>query len=85
MTHFFFFSPVSIAPPPPGQELLTSRSSQASSVERSMREISTLHQMFSTAVAQQAEAIEMIYDAAVEASGHLMQVGPWRRAGASCR
>jgi syntaxin 18 len=36
-----------------------------------MREITTLNQMISTAVMHQAEQIECIYSAAVEATGNL--------------
>lgn len=45
-----------------------STASRVSQVERTVREIATLNQMFSTAVLHQAEAIEAIYNNAVEAS-----------------
>jgi len=43
------------------QQMLLSRSSDVTRVERSMREIATLNQMFSTAIAHQSEQIEHIY------------------------
>ncbi len=53
------------------QEDLTSTSQQAYQVEKSMREITTLNQMISTAVMQQAESIEQLYNVAVEATSQI--------------
>lgn len=53
------------------QEQLTKTASQVQQVERSMREISTLNQMLSTAVMQQVESIEMLYNNALEATAHI--------------
>jgi syntaxin 18 len=50
------------------QDELTTTSQQAFQVERTMREITTLNQMISTAVMQQAESIEQLYNTAVEAT-----------------
>mmetsp|Transcript_16493 Transcript_16493/g.35661 ORF Transcript_16493/g.35661 Transcript_16493/m.35661 type:complete len:314 (-) Transcript_16493:442-1383(-) len=50
---------------------LTTTGVQVLNVERTIREIATLNQLFSTAVLQQAEAIEAIYTAAVESSSHI--------------
>ncbi|KAF8059460.1 SYP81 [Scenedesmus sp. PABB004] len=52
-------------------EELRTAAAQARGVERTVREISTINQMLSTAVMAQAEAIETLYSNAVEASGHL--------------
>ena len=43
------------------QQMLLSMSADVTRVERSMREIATLNQMFSTAIAHQSEQIEQIY------------------------
>lgn len=40
-------------------------------MERTVREITTMQQMVSTAVMQQAEAIEQLYNVAVEATTHI--------------
>ncbi len=40
-------------------------------MERSVREITTMQQMISTAVMEQAEAIEQLYNVAVEATTHI--------------
>jgi hypothetical protein len=64
-------------PPPPAgpplQEQLMKTSGQAQQVERSMREISTLNQMLSTAVMQQVESIEALYSNALEATQHIVR------------
>lgn len=44
------------------------RTGQVQQVERTVREIAAMQQMISTAVAQQAEAIEQIYNEAVAAT-----------------
>jgi hypothetical protein len=50
------------------QEELTSAAQQAQGIERTMREITTINQMISTAVMQQAEMIETLYNNAVDAT-----------------
>lgn len=50
------------------QERLSNTASQVLGIERTVREIAVLNQMFSTAILHQAEAIEHIYNSAVEAS-----------------
>jgi t-SNARE complex subunit (syntaxin) len=50
------------------QEQLTRTAGAVHSMERAMREIATLNQLFSAAVLSQAEAIETIYANAVDAS-----------------
>lgn len=52
------------------EELLDS-SRQAEALESSVRDITTLNQMLSSAVAQQAESIEMVYANAVEATHNI--------------
>jgi syntaxin 18 len=47
---------------------LTRSTQQAAAVERTVREIATMQQMLSTAVMQQAEQIEALYNVAVEAT-----------------
>jgi syntaxin 18 len=44
---------------------------QVERVERTVRDITTMQQMISTAVMQQAEQIEQLYDVAVEATAHV--------------
>lgn len=44
---------------------------QAQQVERSVRDIVAVQSMISTAVMQQAEAIEQLYNTAVEATAHI--------------
>jgi t-SNARE complex subunit (syntaxin) len=56
------------------QEELSSAVQQAQGIERTMREITTINQMISTAVMQQAEMIETLYNNAVDAT----QVCCWR-------
>lgn len=50
------------------QEELSSAVQQAQGIERTMREITTINQMISTAVMQQAEMIETLYNNAVDAT-----------------
>jgi t-SNARE complex subunit (syntaxin) len=50
------------------QEELTSAAQQTQGIERTMREITTINQMISTAVMQQAEMIEALYNNAVDAT-----------------
>ncbi len=50
------------------QAHLTTTALAVHTVERTVREIATLNQLFSTAVLHQAEAIETIYNNAVDAS-----------------
>ncbi|KAL6761385.1 hypothetical protein V8C86DRAFT_883891 [Haematococcus lacustris] len=52
-------------------EQLSSKGRAVLQVERTVRELATLNTLFSTAVLHQAEAIEAIYTASVEASQHL--------------
>eukprot|EP00882_Tetradesmus_deserticola_P009092 GHRQ01009592.1.p2 GENE.GHRQ01009592.1~~GHRQ01009592.1.p2 ORF type:complete len:107 (+),score=73.72 GHRQ01009592.1:1051-1371(+) len=52
-------------------EELTSAAQQAQGMERTMREITTINQMISTAVMQQAEMIETLYNNAVDATQHI--------------
>ena len=44
---------------------------QVQHAERSVREIATLNQMFSTAIMQQGEQIEKLYSEAVQATRHI--------------
>jgi hypothetical protein len=60
--------PLYTPPPLHPQEDLTRSTNQAQRVERTVREITTMQQMISTAVMQQAEAIEQLYNVAVEAT-----------------
>ncbi|MEW5302478.1 MAG: hypothetical protein WDW36_005259 [Sanguina aurantia] len=57
-----------------GLAQLVSTGQAVSGLERSMAEVSTLFQVFSSAVHSQAEAIEHIYDAACEAT-HFVAAG----------
>lgn len=50
---------------------LTATRGAALSVEQAVRDVAALNQMFSTAVLAQAETIESIYLAAVEATHHI--------------
>ncbi|GBF87646.1 syntaxin [Raphidocelis subcapitata] len=52
-------------------EDLTRRTAQAQHVERTVREIAAMQHMISTAVMQQAEAIEQLYNSAVDATFHV--------------
>lgn len=52
-------------------EELTSALQQTQGIERTMREITTINQMISTAVMQQAEMIETLYNNAVDATQHI--------------
>lgn len=51
--------------------LLQARTQQVRHLERTMRDVAALNQMFSTAVLAQAAAIETVYQAAVEASEYV--------------
>ena len=44
---------------------------QVAQVERTVREITAMEQMISTAVMEQAEAIEQLYNVAVDATTHI--------------
>lgn len=55
------------------QEELVSTSQQVQNVEKTMREITTLNQMISTAVMHQAETIEQLYNTAVEATSNMQR------------
>jgi len=44
---------------------------QVAQVERTVREITAMQQMISTAVMEQAEAIEQLYNVAVDATTHI--------------
>ena len=50
---------------------LTGTAADARAVEASARELATLNALFSTHVAAQSEAIESLYDVAVEAASHV--------------
>ncbi len=52
----------------PAQEELSAKATAVHGIERSIREIATLNQLFATAVQHQAAQIESIYEQAVEAS-----------------
>lgn len=53
------------------QEQLASAAQQAQGIERTVREITTINQMISTAVMQQAEMIEQLYNNAVDATHNI--------------
>mmetsp|Transcript_7215 Transcript_7215/g.19747 ORF Transcript_7215/g.19747 Transcript_7215/m.19747 type:complete len:294 (+) Transcript_7215:85-966(+) len=53
------------------QQELSSLTDQAQHAERTVREIASLNQAFSTALFHQAEQIEVLYNQAVEASNHM--------------
>jgi syntaxin 18 len=53
------------------QEELLAMTDQVQVAERTVREIATLNQMFSTAILHQSEQIEQLYVEAVEATGHM--------------
>jgi syntaxin 18 len=53
------------------QHELLSRVDEVSRAEKTVREIATLNQMFSTAILAQSEQIEQLYMEAVAATGHL--------------
>jgi syntaxin 18 len=55
------------------QDELARSSQQAFQIERTVREITTLNQMISTAVMEQAEQIEELYNNAVEATYHVQR------------
>eukprot|EP00879_Flechtneria_rotunda_P018309 GHRR01019206.1.p1 GENE.GHRR01019206.1~~GHRR01019206.1.p1 ORF type:complete len:133 (+),score=56.40 GHRR01019206.1:718-1116(+) len=50
---------------------LRTAAQQAQGIERSMREITTINQMISTAVMQQAELLEQLYNDAVDATHNI--------------